>query len=225
LTGAFATLIALREVEVRGGQGQVIDLSLLEPMLAIMGPDVSNFTATGVDPEPGQKIASPRGSYRCKDGLWVSMSGSTDTMAKRVFEAIGQSDLLEDPRFSSNAARLIHDAELDAMVAEFMLQLSQEDCLKHFRQHGVTVGPIYASPQLIQDVHVVQRGVYVQCDAGDGAEPTVMHQVTPRLQGTPGSIRCAAPLRGQHTEELLQELGATPQECQALKTLGAIECG
>jgi crotonobetainyl-CoA:carnitine CoA-transferase CaiB-like acyl-CoA transferase len=152
------------------------------------------------------------------------MSGSTDTMAKRVFEAIGKSDLFFDPRFSSNAARLAHDEELDAMVAQFMLQRSQDDCLKHFRQHGVTVGPIYASPQLIQDAHVVQRGVYIQCDAGDGAEPTVMHQVTPRLQGTPGSIRRAAPLRGQHTEELLTELGANPQERQSLKTLGAMEC-
>lgn len=225
LTGAFATLTALREVEVRGGQGQVIDLSLLEPMLAIMGPDVSLFAATGADPEPGQKIASPRGSYRCKDGLWVSMSGSTDTMAKRVFEAMGQTDLFFDPRFSSNAARLENDAELDAMVADFMLQRNQDECLKHFRQHGVTVGPIYAPPQLIQDAHVVQRGVYVQCDAGDGTEPTVMHQVTPRLLGTPGSIHRAAPLRGQHTEELLTELGANAQACQALQIQGAIECG
>jgi crotonobetainyl-CoA:carnitine CoA-transferase CaiB-like acyl-CoA transferase len=192
-------------------------------MLAIMGPDVSNYVATGVDPIPGQKIASPRGSYLCKDGLWVSMSGSTDTMAKRVFEAIGQSALFEDPHFSSNAARLENDEELDAMVAEFMLQRTQDECLKHFRQHGVTVGPIYASPQLIQDAHVVQRGVYVQCVAGDGAEPTVMHQVTPRLQSTPGSIRRTAPQRGQHTEELLAELGASAHECQTLKNLGAIE--
>ena len=110
------------------------------------------------------------------------------------------------------------------MVAQFMLQRTQDECLKHFRQHGVTVGPIYAPPQLIQDAHVVQRGVYVQCEASDGTEPTVMHQVTPRLQGTPGSIRRAAPLRGQHTEELLSELGASAAECQSLKAQGAIEC-
>jgi crotonobetainyl-CoA:carnitine CoA-transferase CaiB-like acyl-CoA transferase len=110
------------------------------------------------------------------------------------------------------------------MVAQFMLQRTQAECLKHFRQHGVTVGPIYAPPQLIQDAHVVQRGVYVQCESCDGNETTVMHQVTPRLQGTPGSIRRAAPLRGQHTEELLRELGASAAECQSLKTQGAIEC-
>lgn len=224
LTGAFATMAALREVEVRGGRGQVIDLSLLEPMLAIMGPDVSNYAATGTDPEPGRKIASPRGSYRCKDGLWVSMSGSTETMARRVFEAIGQAELFEDPRYCSNAARLAHDTEVDAMVAGFVSGLTQKDCLALFRGHGVTVGPIYAPPQLMGDPHVVQRGVYVRLDSSDGSEPTVMHQVTPRLLGTPGSIRRPAPKRGEHTAELLRELGATETQCAALKEKGAVEC-
>jgi crotonobetainyl-CoA:carnitine CoA-transferase CaiB-like acyl-CoA transferase len=224
LTGAFATLAALREVEVNGARGQVVDLSLLEPMLAVMGPDVSTCAATGIDAEPGRKIASPRGSYRCSDGLWVSMSGSTDTMARRVFEAIGQAALFDDPRFATNAARLEHDAELDAMVAGFIAGLTQDACLALFRRHGVTVGPIYAPPQLLADPHVAQRGVYVRLDAGDGAEPTVMHQVVPRLLGTPGSIRRAAPSRGEHTLALLQELGATPTECAALQRRGGIEC-
>jgi crotonobetainyl-CoA:carnitine CoA-transferase CaiB-like acyl-CoA transferase len=224
LTGAFATLAALREVEVRGGRGQVVDLSLLEPMLAIMGPDVSAYAATGVDAEPGRKIASPRGSYRCQDGLWVSMSGSTDTMARRVFEAIGQGPLFDDPRFATNAARLENDDELDALVAGFIARLTQAECLALFRQHGVTVGPIYAPPQLLADPHVAQRGAYVRLDSGDGQTPTVMHQVTPRLQGTPGSIRRAAPQRGEHTQELLQELGATAEQCAALQRQGGIEC-
>jgi crotonobetainyl-CoA:carnitine CoA-transferase CaiB-like acyl-CoA transferase len=224
LTGAFATMAALREVEVRGGCGQVLDLSLLEPMLAIMGPDVGNYAATGHEPEPGHKIASPRGSYRCKDGLWVSMSGSTDSMARRVFEAIGQAPLFDDPRFATNAARLANDRELDGLVAGFIAGLTQAECLARFRRHGVTVGPIYAPPQLLTDPHVAERGVYVRMDTGDGRPPTVTHQVTPRLQGTPGSIRRAAPQRGQHTTELLQELGATPDECASLRQQGAIEC-
>lgn len=224
LTGAFATMAALREVEVRGGGGQVLDLSLLEPMVAIMGPDVGNYAATGHDPEPGRKIASPRGSYRCKDGLWVSLSGSTDTMARRVFEAIGQSVLFDDPRFATNAARLANDRELDALVAGFIAGLDQAECLALFRRHGVTVGPIYAPPQLLDDPHVAERGVYIRLDSGDGTAPTVMHTVTPRLQDTPGSIRRAAPQRGQHTMELLAEVGATADERAALHRQGAIEC-
>jgi crotonobetainyl-CoA:carnitine CoA-transferase CaiB-like acyl-CoA transferase len=224
LSGAFATMAALREVEVRGGHGQVVDLSLLEPMLAVMGPDVSAFDATGIDADPGRKIASPRGSYRCRDGLWVSMSGSTDTMARRVFEAIGRGPLFDDPRFATNAARLEHDAELDRMVADFIAGLSQAECLALFRRHGVTVGPIYAPPQLLADPHVAARGVYVRLDRGDGSAPTVMHEVTPRLRRTPGSIRRAAPRRGEHTRELLAELGATPAQCAALQEQGGIEC-
>lgn len=224
LTGAFATLAALREVEMRGGRGQVVDLSLLEPMLAIMGPDVATYAATGRDPEPGRKIASPRGSYRCKDGLWVSMSGSTETMARRVFDAIGQAALFEDPRFSTNAARLAHDAQVDRLVSDFIATLDQAECLALFRSKGVTVGPVYAPPQLLNDAHVAERGVYVQVDATEGEPPTVMHQVTPRLQGTPGSIRRPAPRRGQHTRELLAELGATEAETEALQDQGAVEC-
>jgi crotonobetainyl-CoA:carnitine CoA-transferase CaiB-like acyl-CoA transferase len=223
LTGAFATMAALREVEVRGGQGQVLDLSLLEPMLAVMGPDVGNHAATGHDREPGRKIASPRGSYRCKDGLWVSLSGSTDTMARRVFEAIGHAALFDDPRFATNAARLAHDRELDGLVASFIAGLDQAECLSLFRRHGVTVGPIYAPPQLLGDPHVAGRGVYVRLDTADGDRPTVMHAVTPRLQGSPGSIRRAAPRRGQHTMELLAELGATAGERSALRRQGAVE--
>lgn len=223
LTGAYATLVALREVEVRGGHGQVLDLSLLEPMLAIMGPEASIHAATGQDVEPGRKIASPRGSYRCKDGLWVSMSGSTDTMARRIFEAIGQGALFHDPRFSTNAARLENDAALDAMIAQFIGGLDQADCLALFRSHGVTVGPIYAPAQLLADAQVIARGSLVQLDRGEQEAPTVMHAVTPRLSGTPGSIRMAAPQRGEHTLELLAALGASEEERRQMLQRGAIE--
>jgi len=224
LTGAFATLAAVREVETRGGKGQVIDLSLLEPMLAIMGPDVSNYAATGVETEPGKKIASPRGSYRCQDGLWVSMSGSTDTMAKRVFEAIGLATLYEDPKFKTNDARLANDKELDQLVANFMAALNQADCLAHFRKHGVTVGPIYNSEQLLNDEHIKQRGVYVQFKKPHTQKSVVMHQVVPRLQSTPGKIRRPAPLLGEHTHEILLALGSTVQEIEALTKVRDIEC-
>ena len=224
LTGAFATLAAVREVETRGGKGQVIDLSLLEPMLAIMGPDVSNYAATGVETEPGKKIASPRGSYRCKDGLWVSMSGSTDTMAKRVFEAIGLAALYEDPKFKTNDARIANDKELDQLVSNFMAALNQADCLEHFRKHGVTVGPIYNSEQLLNDEHIKQRGIYVQLEKTHNQKAVVMHQVTPRLNSTPGKIRRAAPRLGEHTHEILQALGSTPQEIEALTKVEGIAC-
>lgn len=221
LTGAFATMVALREVEVRGGCGQIVDLSLLEPMLAIMGPDVTAFAATGRVADPSLKIASPRGVYRCSDGRWVAMSGSTDAMARRVLGAIGKAEMADDPRFATNSARLANDAALDAMIGSAIATMDRDECLALFRSKGVTVGPIYDSAQLLADEHIVARNCYVA--AGD-ADATLVHSVTPRLSGTPGSIRRGAPSIGQHTSELLLEAGASDDEIAAMSRSGAIRC-
>lgn len=220
VTGAFATLAALREVEVRGGRGQVIDLSLLEPMLAIMGPDVSNFAATARLPKSDVKIASPRGVYRCSDGRWVAMSGSTDAMARRVMDAIGEPALASDPRFATNAARLANDAALDAKIATFIARHDLSACLALFRAKGVTVGPIYDAQQLLADPHIQARGCY----AAEGPQATVMHAVTPRLSCTPGAVRHQAPRLGEHTRELLEEVGISTHELQAMAERGAAKC-
>jgi crotonobetainyl-CoA:carnitine CoA-transferase CaiB-like acyl-CoA transferase len=222
LTGAFAVMAALRAVEVGGGGGQVIDLSLLEPMVAVMGADATNLAATGRPPET-PKIASPRGVYRCADGGWVSLSGSTDAMARRVFEAIGRAELIDDPRFATNAARLENDAAVEAMIAGFVGGRTQAECLDLFRAMGVTVGPILDPAGLLRDRHVVARGVYLRAE--DGAGETVMHAVTPRLSGTPGGLRRLAPRRGEHTGEILGELGASAADLAALTASGAAECG
>lgn len=210
LTGAFATMAALREVEVHGGHGQVVDLSLLEPMIAVMGADVAAYAASGRVAPPQQKLASPRGVYRCRDGRWVSLSGSTEPMARRVFEAIGQAALSDDPRYASNAARLAHDAEVNRLLADYIGRHDRDACLAHFRAKGVTVGPVHDPIDLLADPHVVERGVYVQLQPDATTAPVTMHAVTPRLQGTPGAIRRAAPVLGQHNDELRGELGAGP---------------
>lgn len=220
LSGAFAVMAALREVEVRGGCGQVIDLSLLEPMLAIMGPDVTNTAATG-KPAGTLKIASPRGAYRCADGGWVSLSGSTDSMARRVFEAIGRPELIEDPRFATNAARLANDDQVEAMLRDFIGCMEREAALALFRARGVTVGPIHDAASLLRDAHVAARGVYVE----EAVSGTVMHAVTPRLSGTPGGLRRVAPRCGEHSLEILGELGARSEDVAALAASGAVRCG
>jgi len=220
LTGAFATLAAVREVEINGGKGQVVDLSLLEPMLAIMGPDVGNYAATGRLQEPNAKIASPRGVYRCKDGRWVTMSGSTDAMAQRVMETVEAGALVSDPRFATNAARIANDVELDGMIAKFIAGMDMDEALTLFRSKGVTVGPVYDASQLLADAHVAERGCYVEV----GTLATVMHNVVPRLSATPGAIRREAPGLGEHTRTLLREAGVADNDIQAMADKGAIKC-
>ena len=121
--GASAAMIALREVEMKGGRGQVIDLPLLDPLFAILSPQAANYRLTGkVRPRTGSRStnSAPRNAYRCSDGHYVSLSGSIQKMAERLFRAIGRPDLVDDPRFRTNADRLRHAEELDAIIGEFI---------------------------------------------------------------------------------------------------------
>lgn len=216
--GASAAMIALREVEMRGGAGQVIDLSLLDPLLAILSPQAANYRLTGKTRQrTGSRSSNsaPRNAYKCKDGQYVSLSGSIQKMAERLFRAIGRPDLVDDPRFRTNADRLRHADELDAIIGAFMATRTQAENVSFFEAAEVTVGPIYDTPHLMEDPHVIEREVIADYpDADMGYIP--MHHVVPRLSETPGSIRTPAPTIGQHNRELLAEIGIIGHDFDAL---------
>ena len=132
LSGAFATLAAVREVEVRGGLGQVVDLSLLEPMIGVLGPDAAIYQHTGKLPRRlGNRAenAAPRNAYLCSDGKWMVMSGSTQRMAERVLASIGRADLARDPRFIDNAARMANVEALDELSFGLLSVLTLDEKL------------------------------------------------------------------------------------------------
>ncbi len=224
LYGAFAVAAAVRNVEVRGGRGQVVDLSLLEPLLSIIGPDAAAYRVTGQVPSrTGNRtsIAAPRNVYRTSDDQWVALSASTQGMTERLFRAIGRDDLIADPRFRTNADRLGHMDELDAMIGDFVAARSLDDNLAFFRREEVTVGPVYDIGQIVTDPHVVERGVLV--DAPDrelGRVP--MHAVIPRLSETPGVLARAAPELGEHTREVLRDAGLSEEQIRQLAASGVI---
>jgi formyl-CoA transferase len=226
LYGASAAMIALREVEVNGGRGQVVDLPLLDPLFAILGPLAANYRLTGkVKPRTGSRStnSAPRNAYVCKDGAFVGLSGSTQKMAERLFRSIGRPDLVDDPRFRTNADRLKHVGELDPIIASFIAQRTQAENVAFFEQAEVTIGPIYDTPQLMEDPHVVAREVIADYPDRD-LDPFPMHHVVPRLLGTPGAVRSPAPDLGQHNRELLAELGITGADYTAL-TDARVVCG
>jgi crotonobetainyl-CoA:carnitine CoA-transferase CaiB-like acyl-CoA transferase len=224
--GASAAMIALREVEMKGGRGQTIDLPLLDPLFAILGPQAANYRLTGkVKPRTGSRStnSAPRNAYRCSDGHYVSLSGSIQKMAARLFRAIGHPELVDDPRFRTNADRLQHADELDAIIGAFIGGRTQAENVAFFEQAEVTIGPIYDTPQIMADPHVIAREIVADYpDAEMGRIP--MHHVVPRLDQTPGSIRTAAPTLGQHNRELLDEIGVSFDDYQALQKGGVI-CG
>ena len=224
LYGAAAAMIALRQVENNGGPGQVIDLPLLDPMFAVLGPQAANYRLTGkVKPRTGSRStnAGPRNAYRCKDGLYVCLSSSTQKMAERLFRAIGRPDLIDDPRYRTNAERVQNAEALDAIIGGFIAQRTQAGNVTFFEQAEVTIGPIYDIRQILEDPHVRARELVADYPDPDmGAFP--MHHVVPRLSGTPGSIRTRAPRLGEHNRALLAELGVDDAGYARLVAGGAV---
>jgi crotonobetainyl-CoA:carnitine CoA-transferase CaiB-like acyl-CoA transferase len=222
LFGVSSVMIALRETEHNGGAGQVIDLPLLDPLLAMLGPQAANHRLTGtLRKRTGSRStnAAPRNAYRTKDGRYVSLSGSTQKMAERTLCAVGRPDLIDDPRFRTNADRVRHAAELDAIIGAFIAQHTQEEAVAIFDRAQVTAGPIYDVSQIMVDPHIVERELLTDYpDEEMGLLP--MHHVVPRLLGTPGSIRLPAPWLGQHNREILGTLGFEGKAYQALLDAG-----
>ena len=208
LSGAFAVMVALREAEKPQGKGQSIDVSLLEPLHSILGPDAAQYRITGnVLPRSGNRasITAPRNVYQSSDGKWVALTGSTQVMAQRLFKAIGRTDMINDPKFVDNSARLDHVDELDTIIQSFIGQRTLLENLTFFEKEQVTVGPVYDSPDFETDAHVKARGIMVEVPDNDlGSIP--MHDVVPRLSRTPGAIRRKAPDLGDDEFEILGPL-------------------
>ena len=224
LYGAAAVMIALREAEKGDGRGQVVDLPLFDPLFAVLGPQAANFRLTGeIKPRvgSGSTNSGPRNAYRTSDGHWVCLSASTQKMAERLFRTIGRADLIEDPRYRSNAERVRHRAQLDAIIGAFIAERTQAENVRFFEAAEVTIGPIYDISQILQDPHVLEREVIADYpDPEMGAMP--MHHVVPRLSRTPGSVRTPAPALGDHNLELLTELGVDAGRLAELVSAGAV---
>ncbi len=227
LYGAAGVMIALREVEVNGGQGQVIDLPLLDPLFTVLGPQAANYRLNGkIKPRSGSRSSNsgPRNAYRCNDGLYIGLSASTQKMAERTFRAIGRPDLIDDPRYDTNAGRVLHAEELDAIIGQFVAHRSQADNVEYFEKAEVTIGPIYDIRQILEDPHIVERELLADFpDPQMGEFP--MHHVVPRLLGTPGSIRTMAPRLGEHNRALLAEIGIDETMYQRLLVQGLVAEG
>lgn len=207
--GAAGVLTALRAAE-KTGVGQVVDLSLFEPIFSLIGSEAAKYRLTGIPTmRSGNQSThtAPRNVYQCSDGGFVAMSGSMQSMALRIFETIGRPDLKADPRFSTNDARVKNRDELDAIIGPFVKSRTQPENLTLFEKAGVTVGPVCSIADLLDHPFVVGRQAIVEVEDRDvGSLP--MHNIIPRLSENPGTFRRPAPRLGEHTEEILAELQA-----------------
>jgi crotonobetainyl-CoA:carnitine CoA-transferase CaiB-like acyl-CoA transferase len=199
LAGAFAVMVALRERD-RSGQGQVVDVNLLESMLQMMSALPAAAAHLDYDqPRLGSGIpySVPRGTYCCADGRWIAISTSSESVAHRVLALLGIAD---DPRFATFESRAAHREELDSVVAAWVGARSSEEVLAAFDAAQAAIGPVYSMRDLMADPHVLERSVFVDVDG------VVMQAPVARLSRTPGEVRHAGRALGADTEQVLDEL-------------------
>ena len=223
-SGASAVLLALRARD-RDGKGQVIDLSLFEPIFATLGPQIANWRLTGrVQKRLGSmvEVAAPRNIYETKDGGFIALSASTQATAERVFRVIGRPELIDDPRFRTNSDRVRNIEACDKVVADFVATRTREEALDLFTKAGVTAGMVADASDLDGHPYIESRALVVEMPDEDmGTVP--MHAVSPRLSETPGEIRHLGPRLGAHSEAVLRDLGYTAEQIAELRQASIIE--
>lgn len=207
-----ATISVLAAVIKRGetGQGDVVDVSLIEPLFSYFGPQLLDYWFFKEEPKRlGNRLefASPRGAYLCSDGKWLALSGATPQTAARIFEAIGRPDLNTDPEFSTNAARMRNADAVDEIIGAWAITLQREEALRRLAATGAPVGPVYSIQDIFDDPHFQQRPVFV--DVADEALGEVrMPAVFAQLQNNPGAVRfCGRPVDADRAEVLSDWLG------------------
>jgi len=164
---------------------------------------------------------APSNLYPCKGGAYVLIAGNADSLFRRLMAAIGREDLRDDPALARNDGRAAQMQRIDDAIAEWTSRFSQEDVLETMEKAEVPAGRIYSAADIAADPHFAARGVIRDIVAGDG-EPLQVPGVIPVLSETPGEIRTSAPKLGEHTDEVLREIGFSGKEIEGLRQKGIV---
>ena len=218
LAGAYAATLALLHRE-RGGGGQVIDLSLLEPLLLILGPSPTVYDQLGEVPgRHGNRSPNnaPRNTYRTRDGRWVAVSTSSLSVAQRVLRLVGHPEVIDEPWFASAGLRVQHADELDSFVGDWIAARDVDVVVAEFERVGGALAPVYTVRDLIDDPHVIERDIVTTVDDEDFG-PLKMQNIMFRMSETPGAIAFTGRALGADNEEIYaKELG---HELDAVRVL------
>ena len=222
LATAFAVMVALHARESTG-RGQVVDLSLVEPLLSLLGPQVTAWDALGeLQERTGNRSSSnaPRNVYRTADGFWVAVSASAQSIAERVMALVGRLDLAEQPWFSSGSGRAAHGDEIDAAVFAWIGERDRADVLAAFEAAQAAIAPVYDARDLVADPQLAALGSIATVE-DEELGSLKMTNVIARLSETPGSIRWPGRRHGADTAAVLAELGVGEEELERLRADGA----
>jgi crotonobetainyl-CoA:carnitine CoA-transferase CaiB-like acyl-CoA transferase len=223
LAAAFATMTALRARETTG-RGQVVDLAIIEPILTLLGPQPTVWDALHqVQERSGNRSANnaPRNTYLTRDGRWVAVSTSAQSIAERVMRLVGRPELTQEPWFTSGGERAKHADVLDEAVASWVARHDRDEVVRAFEEAHAAVAPIYDVRDVVADPQFQALGSLVRVrDPELGS--VLMQNVLFRLSETPGRIHSTGPALGQHTEEVLAEIGVDAAQLAELRRRGAV---
>lgn len=223
LATAYAVMTALAARD-RTGEGQVVDMAIIEPILTVLGPQPIWYDQLGhVQPRTGNRSQNnaPRNTYRTADGGWVAVSTSAQSIAERVMRLVGRPELIDEPWFATGADRARHADLLDAAVGDWIARRTRTEVLAAFEKAEAAVAPIQDVTDVMTDPQYQALDTITTVDDPElGA--LRMQNVLFRLSATPGTVRWAGRPHGADTATVLTELGLTPGEQSALRREGAL---
>lgn len=223
LAGAFAVTAALRARDATG-RGQIIDLAIIEPILAMLGGQLTAYDQLGyVQPRTGNRSANnaPRNVYRSRDGQWLAVSASAQNVAERVMRLVGRPDVAQQPWFATGRGRAEHADELDDAVAGWIAAHDSADVVAEFEAAQAAISPVYDVRGIFDDPQFQALDTVTrQPDSDFGS--VAMQNVFPRFSATPGEIRWTGRKHGADTDVVLADVGYHPDEIARLRGSGVV---
>ncbi|MGE0854368.1 MAG: CaiB/BaiF CoA transferase family protein [Hyphomicrobiaceae bacterium] len=224
--GTFAVMFALYERDAkRSGKGQFIDLSLYEPIFALLGYQPTLFDQLGIiQNRTGNRSINnaPRNSYRTKEGRWVALSASAPSIVERVLTLTGGANVAADPRFRTARGRVEHVEEIDAIVGGWIARHTLQEVLQAFEEYEGAIAPVYDIGQIFADPQFIARHDIVEVPDEELGR-VKLQNAFPFMSRTPGEVRHAGPRLGAHNDEILGgDLGLDEAEIAELRRKGII---
>lgn len=227
VTGLFATIGALGALyhrDTAGGDAQEVDVALYESMFRMLEGVVTEYDKLGrVRERTGNQLSAsvPAGMFEAGDGTWLVLTTSTDRTFYRLATAIGRSDMITDPRYATNRARVERREEVNQIVADWFRDRSSQQIQDELHGHGVPVSPVNSIADIFEDPHVAARDMLVEVDHPE-LGTLRLPGVTPKFSRTPGDVRRAGPTLGEHNAEVFAEIGLTDDDLATLEEKGVI---
>lgn len=226
LHAALGILMAVYHRDVKGtGQGQMVDVAIYEAVYNMMEGIVPEYDKGGVIRQrEGTRLSGivPTGTYPCRDGIDIIIGGNSDSIFKRMMNAMGRPDMAADPRFEHNNDRARHADEIDQAIAEWTRRHDSKEVIRILEEVTVPVGPIYSVVDMLKDPHFQARGLFEDVDLG-GGDMVKLPTLIPKLSETPGGMDWVGPALGAHNKEVFGGLlGYSDEKLKALAEEGVI---